>query len=106
MGAGFQRPSLGHCALRTFVVVLVFTGARHQLFTSPILVANKSLRIFNIPKMATERSQRAMLKGQYWVFNAGDNPAMDSHPIHRCFMLQIPEIQNVSAGLMGHLACM
>ena len=43
--------------LRATVVVLVFTGARRLLFTSSILVANKSLTIFNITKMAAKRSQ-------------------------------------------------
>ena len=52
------------------VVVLVFTGARRPLLLeSSILAANKSLRIFNITKMAAKRSQRAMLNGQYRVFN-------------------------------------
>ena len=40
-----------------------------MLLKIPILAANKSLRIFNITKMAAKRSQRAMLNGQYWVFN-------------------------------------
>ena len=53
------------------VVVLVFTGAmRPLLLESSILAANKSLRIFNITKMAAKRSQRAMLNGQYRVFKS------------------------------------
>ena len=61
-----QRPSIGHYASRASVVVLVFTGARYPLLLkSSILAVN---RIFNITKMAAERSQRAMLNGQYRVF--------------------------------------
>ena len=38
---------------------------------SSILAANKSHRVFNNTKMtAILRSQRAMLKGQYWVFKS------------------------------------
>ena len=52
-------------------VLLVFTAARRQLLLkSSILVANKSLRIFNITKMAAKRSQCAILNGQYWVFKS------------------------------------
>ena len=51
------------------VVVLVFTGEGRLLFTSSFLAANKSLRIFNITKMAAKRLQCAMLNRQYWVFN-------------------------------------
>ena len=39
-----------------------------MLLKSSILAANKSLRIFNITKMAAKRSQRAILNGQYRVF--------------------------------------
>ena len=51
-------------------VVLVFTVAMRPLLLlkSSILAANNSLRIFNITKMAAKRSQRAMLNGQYRVF--------------------------------------
>ena len=61
----------GHYTSRASVVVLVFTGARHPLLLkSSILATNKSLRIFNITKMAgAKRSQRAMLNGQYRVFS-------------------------------------
>ena len=52
------------------VVVFVFTGARRPLLLkSSTLPTNKSLRIFNITKMAAKRSQLAMLNGQYRVFN-------------------------------------
>ena len=62
-------PSIGHYASRASVVVLAFTGARRPLLLkSSILATNKSLRIFNITKMATKRSQHAMLSGQYRVF--------------------------------------
>ena len=35
-----------------------------------ILAVDKSLRIFNITKMAGKRSQRAMLNGQYRALNS------------------------------------
>lgn len=54
--------------LRASVDVMIFMGARRVLFSSSILAANKSLRIFSITKMAATRSQCAMLNGQYWVF--------------------------------------
>ena len=61
---------LRHYASRASVVVLVFTGAKRPLFfKSSILATNRSLRTFNIAKIAAKRSQRAMLNGQYWVFN-------------------------------------
>ena len=51
------------------VVVFVFTRAsRPLLLKSSILPTNKSLRIFNITKMAAKRSQCAMHNGQYRVF--------------------------------------
>ena len=65
--------TIGHYASCTFVVVLVFMEARCLLFMTSILLASKSLRIFNITNMATERSQRAMLNGQYWVFKTLKN---------------------------------
>ena len=58
--------------LRASVVILGFTKARRLLFTSSILAADKSLRIFNGTEMAAKRSQRAMLNGQYRVFNSSD----------------------------------
>ena len=56
-------------ASRASVVVLVFTEARREVFTSFILAANKSFRIFKTTKVAAKISQRAMLNGRYWVFN-------------------------------------
>ena len=57
-------------ALLASVVVLVFMGARRPLLLkSSIMATNESLRIFNITKMAAKTSQRAMLSGQYEVFN-------------------------------------
>ena len=51
------------------VVVFVFIRASCPLLLkSSILPTNKSLRIFNITKMAAKRSQLAMLNGQYRVF--------------------------------------
>lgn len=60
MCLGTKRPSIGHYASCASVVVLALTGVRHLLFTSSILAANLSLRIFNITKMAAKRLQRAM----------------------------------------------
>ena len=64
--------------LHASVVVLVFMGLRRLLFTSFILAASKSLRIFNITKlMAAKRSQLAMLKG-----NTGSLTFVS--PVFRC----------------------
>lgn len=48
---------------------VVFSDARRLLFTASILVANRSLRVLNITKLAAQRSKRAMLCGQYWILN-------------------------------------
>ena len=67
----FKGLSIGHYASRASVVVLVFAGARSSLLLkNSILAVNKSLRIFNVTKMAAKRSQRAMLNGQYRVFKS------------------------------------
>lgn len=54
--------------LRVPLLLLALTGARRLLFSSFILEANKSFRIFNITKMAANISQRAVFNRQNWVF--------------------------------------
>ena len=68
----FKGPVL---AIMLCVPLLLFWFWRERgdlLFTSSLPMANKSLGIFSIIEMAANRSQRAVLYGQYRVFNKSD----------------------------------
>ena len=66
---GFKGPVLAIMLRAPLLIFLVFTGARVALLLkSSVLAANKTLRIFNITKMAAKTSQRAMFNRQYRVF--------------------------------------